>query len=129
MRGLTYITRQGREFPPENEILVPPPTGETGGHRMNGILLANGRDVARCDNIQGVNITDLAPTVLHLLGCRIPSDMDGIVISDMLSDSFRDEHAIEYSNPIEIATSKMDGMSEHDEADILNRLRDLGYIN
>jgi predicted AlkP superfamily phosphohydrolase/phosphomutase len=128
MRGLTYITRQGREFPSGNEILVPPPTGETGGHRMNGVLLAKGQSIARHEEIQEVNIADITPTILHLLGCEIPSDMDGAVISDMFSDSFKNEHVVEYTEA-DMNISKMGKMSERDEEDVLNRLRDLGYIN
>jgi predicted AlkP superfamily phosphohydrolase/phosphomutase len=128
MRGLTYITRQGREFPSQNEILVDPPTGETGGHRTNGLLLAKGQSVAQHKAIKKADISDLAPTILHLLGCRIPSDMDGSVILDMLSDRFKDKRAVEYTQ-VDMNVVEMAKMSEREEEDVLDRLRDLGYIN
>src|SRR5690606_30685900 len=52
-------------------------TGKSGSHRDEGIFLAQGPGVAEGIEIEGAQIIDLAPTILHLLDVPIPEDMDG----------------------------------------------------
>jgi predicted AlkP superfamily phosphohydrolase/phosphomutase len=52
-----------------------------------GIFMAYGPDIKQTGKIENVSILDLAPTILHLLGLGIPSDMDGRVLKEI----FREE--------------------------------------
>ena len=60
----------------------------SGNHRMNGILLMKGAALRRGVKIEGAEIIDLAPTILHLLGLPIPSYMDGKVLKEALDERF-----------------------------------------
>lgn len=60
----------------------------SGNHRMNGILLMKGPALRRGVKIEGAEIIDLAPTILHLLGLPIPSYMDGKVLKEALDERF-----------------------------------------
>jgi predicted AlkP superfamily phosphohydrolase/phosphomutase len=51
--------------------------GISGTHRMNGIFLAYGPDIRPGIEVEGAQITDLAPTILHLMGEPVPVHMDG----------------------------------------------------
>jgi predicted AlkP superfamily phosphohydrolase/phosphomutase len=53
-----------------------------GWHREEGIIIASGKDISHA-RLERASILDIAPTVLHLFGCRIPSDMDGKVLNEM----------------------------------------------
>ena len=49
-----------------------------------GIFIACGPDFKQCsDEINDVSITDLAPTILHLMGIAVPEDMDGRVLTEI----------------------------------------------
>ena len=129
MRGLTYISRMGYEFAGERGVLFREPyTDETGGHRLEGILIAAGPDIAR-SALPERPIVDLTPTLLQLMDCPVPDYMDGKPVDDMLADSFRAAHPIAIV-PAEIRdrdemTGSWDAAAE---ADVTERLKQLGYL-
>ena len=68
MREYTYMTRKGYEFAAQRGVLFREPyTKETGSHRIEGILIAAGPDIAP-GSAADRNIQDLTPTILHLQG-------------------------------------------------------------
>jgi predicted AlkP superfamily phosphohydrolase/phosphomutase len=100
--------------------------GLSGDHRMNGILMCSGRGIKR-GKIEGANIVDLAPTILYIMGEKIPEDMDGRVLTEI----FTEEHL--GANPIEFAEGEWEqvggfGCSPEDMEEIKARLRALGYV-
>ncbi len=46
-------------------------------HRENGILVAKGPKIKEDENIYGMSLLDIAPTILALLDLDVPTDMDG----------------------------------------------------
>ena len=87
-----------------------------------------GPDFRSDGRIEEARIEDVAPTVLHLLGCAIPDDMDGRVLIEAL----REPHA---SRPVRLAASvsKDDSeaaavYTEKEAAEVEERLRALGYL-
>src|SRR5437773_4588145 len=58
-----------------------------GTHRRDGILVASGPALKRAAEIEGAQLIDFAPTLLHLFSLPVPEDMDGRV----LADAFRPE--------------------------------------
>ncbi len=110
-----------------NKVLEPS-IGQTGHHTMDGIVVLHGPGIKANEAIHG-NIIDIAPTTLYALGLPVPSIMDGQV----LTDAFTVEYLAQ--QPIMEATSASGGhaestkvYSEEDEAQVMERLRDLGYV-
>jgi predicted AlkP superfamily phosphohydrolase/phosphomutase len=99
-----------------------------GNHRMDGILMGAGRHLQRGQTIPEASLMDIAPTILYLMGQKIPKDMDGKVIADMLSQDFLASHPIEFTDSDEQPTSADEVMSQRDEEEVINRLKDLGYL-
>ncbi len=100
-----------------------------GNHRMDGILIAHGKHVRSGISVEDARLIDLAPTVLHLLGEKIPRDMDGEVLTRILTEPFDSRENIKWTDadePSGDATSSR--MSPEDEATIMERLKQLGYI-
>jgi len=96
-----------------------------GTHRMEGVFIAHGPSISQTNQAKG-NMADIAPTLLSMLGLRIPSDMDGHV----MEQTFSTRPAIELEPP-QAPDSKKDENTIYDEqqqAILTERLTDLGYL-
>ena len=110
-----------------------PPFG--GSHRMEGIFMASGPDViANPEPLAGLNIEDVAPTILYLMGLPVPSDMDGRPLAEIVSPTVLESRPIRQGEPIgfwpreDEVTFIEEAISEQDEAEIRERLQALGYL-
>jgi len=102
--------------------------GISGCHRMNGVMIANGPDVQRGKAIDNARIYDMAPTLLYLSGQPILDDMDGRVLSEIVSTEYLN------ANQVCVASSRHDAdpggpeYSDEENEDVIERLRSLGYV-
>lgn len=100
-----------------------------GTHRLDGIFIASGKMVKKEVSIEGANIVDLAPTILHLFGQPIPDDMDGRVLEDIFTEDFLSGNPPRYRSASgEDGTASTVAYSSEEEQDIKERLKGLGYI-
>ncbi|MBI4787794.1 MAG: alkaline phosphatase family protein [Chloroflexi bacterium] len=106
-----------------------------GNHRMEGVFIARGPQVApRATPLPDLDIEDIAPTALHLMGLPVPEDMDGRVLSEILTPEARQQPVQTGAPAVEFWTNKDAGgfqdevMSAEDEQEIRERLEALGYI-
>ena len=58
----------------------------SGSHRVDGILLAKGPEIAKNKKANNANIIDMTPTWLNLLKIKVPDDMEGKVIAELLNN-------------------------------------------
>ena len=58
----------------------------SGSHRLGGVLIAAGPKVLPGSTLQGARIIDLMPTWLHLMGQKIPGEVEGKVIPAFASE-------------------------------------------
>lgn len=129
MRKLAYITRSGYEFGNQpGNLFAPPHHNQSGSHRMEGTLIMAGPDILQSgDKGEAATLMDLAPTILYLLGCPVPNDMDGNVLSDWLSTE-RQVQITEGNSETAYQASNNDELTPDEEADIVRRLKELGYL-
>ena len=114
-------------FPPE-----PLPKGKQAQHNFarNGILLAFGSGIAKGQPITNAELLDIAPTVLHIIGVDIPTDMDGKVVKDLFAagtELDRDVHFQDLQLLKKVTASTL--LTEEEEEALKGRLRGLGYID
>jgi predicted AlkP superfamily phosphohydrolase/phosphomutase len=97
--------------------------GDSGCHRKEGIFIASGPGVRRRVSIIGANLMDLAPTILHLAGLPVKSEMDGRVLTDILEmpAPVRYEEA-------QTGIAQEAGLTADETAEVEERLRSLGYL-
>jgi predicted AlkP superfamily phosphohydrolase/phosphomutase len=94
------------------------PAGFTGHHCLDGIIAAAGPGIRSCDLPNGVEITQLAATLLALFG--VDAHLEGQAIDQLLEDP---------TTPRSVQTERPSGAAYtvDDEATIEQRLRSLGY--
>jgi predicted AlkP superfamily phosphohydrolase/phosphomutase len=101
---------------------------DTSGHAREGIFLARGPSF-RDGTVEDAQITDIAPTVLHALGYRLPETMTGDVL-----DVFADDADAATRKPETYAFVGGDAITEggieddEQEDEVKDRLRELGYL-
>jgi predicted AlkP superfamily phosphohydrolase/phosphomutase len=102
-----------------------PPHRREGTHRRAGILAVQGPHIREGYTVHG-QIADIAPTLLAMLGLRIPKDMEGRVLLDI----FAKPPTIEFEPPQtrDFEESAEDVYSDEDRKAIADRLSDLGYL-
>jgi predicted AlkP superfamily phosphohydrolase/phosphomutase len=103
--------------------------GISGTHRMNGVLMMMGNGIREGVELRGAEIIDLAPTILHLMGLPIPSDMDGQVLAaamegELAANIETREQAEGSPDPEPVQTV----YSDEEERQVAERLRSLGYL-
>jgi len=109
-----------------NKLITPQAVGRSGGHKLNGIFLAYGKNINSVSNLN-LEIVDVTPTILYLLGEKIPESMDGKVIEEIISKNILGKRKIRYfEEKEEIKNDK--GITKSDEKIIVERLKKLGYM-
>lgn len=126
-----YMTFEEYEFAASSVITRTKAISAT--HRLNGILLMKGPGIRRGIYLKNANIMDLAPTILHVLGLPVPTDMDGRVLDEALTASHLRSNPIRYAEEAKdgtqlLLTKEAEVYSSEDEEEIKSRLRGLGYI-
>jgi len=74
-------------------------------HTMNGIFAAYGKDIRKNIRLDTVQIYDIVPTILHILGFPIPKDIDGRVLTKIFDPNSK----LAKSNPVYVKAEYYDG--------------------
>jgi predicted AlkP superfamily phosphohydrolase/phosphomutase len=102
--------------------------GDSGSHRLHGILIAHGPQIQRGGPLENPRIVDLAPTVLHLMGCPIPQDMDGRVLTEILSPDLQRISPLHADAGPTVRPQERHVLSQDEETELEARLKGLGYL-
>jgi predicted AlkP superfamily phosphohydrolase/phosphomutase len=104
---------------------APPMISEEGTHRHDGVLLMNGDSVAPAAVDFRPTLIDIAPTILHLLGLPVPTDMDGRVLEEVLGFA----RPVQYEAANNSLSESQQHYSETEEEIVAQRLKGLGYLD
>ena len=97
-------------------------------HTKRGILAALGGPIRPGIQDLKASILDITPTVLALLGLDVAEDMDGKVLTGLLTDRFLEAHPVGSITTYETGERTTSATeSPYDEA-MMDRLRELGYL-
>ena len=92
-------------------------------------MIIHGRTIRKGWRVEKAAITDLAPTILHILGIAIPLNMDGRVISEAFEEAYMKENPPKYVDEHDDEGSEGQiSYSDQERGAIEERLRGLGYI-
>ncbi len=101
--------------------------GNSGDHRMNGLYIAAGPNIKPSTRLSHARIIDVAPTMLYLMGHPIPEDMDGEVLTEMITNEYLRANPIRATQAVD--KQKVDvEFSDEDSEEVSSRLKSLGYL-
>jgi hypothetical protein len=98
-------------------------TSWSGSHEVEGIILARGPTLRRGLHVDDASLLDVAPTVLYLLGLPVAEDMDGRVLTEMLTTETPVQTVATHDGAMPQRTAEAGG-----DGDVTQRLRALGYV-
>jgi predicted AlkP superfamily phosphohydrolase/phosphomutase len=125
-RDMRYLPLGNADFT-SNKFMVEA-FGISGCHRMHGVMIGNAAAVKPAARLQAASIYDVAPTLLYLMGEPVPSDMDGRVLTKIINEDYLFANAIEYSQAQESMPQNAVQYSDEENAEIIESLKNLGYI-
>ena len=91
-------------------------------------MIANGADVKPASELSVAHIVDVAPTILYLMGQSLPDDLDGRVLADIISDEYLNATPIRFTAQSRDDRSGEVEFSPEENAEIIESLKNLGYI-
>jgi predicted AlkP superfamily phosphohydrolase/phosphomutase len=98
-----------------------------GTHRRDGILVARGPSLKSGAELDRAQITDIAPTLLHLLGVPVPEDMDGKVLAELFRPEFVAAQPVR-TGGVSGISSRDTGYTDEERSKVEERLQALGYL-
>jgi predicted AlkP superfamily phosphohydrolase/phosphomutase len=101
-----------------------PQISEEGTHRHNGVVMIKGKSIKKPASEFGPQLIDVAPTIIHLLGLSVPTDMDGKVWEEI----FRDHSPVSYEESDKSFVQVAQSYDSKDSSIIEQRLKGLGYL-
>jgi len=102
--------------------------GISGCHRMNGVMIANGSAITPGCSLDAARIYDMAPTLLHLSDQSVPDDMDGRVLTEIISADYSSAHSIRFAAQGDTEHTNGVVYSDEENSDVIERLKSLGYV-
>jgi predicted AlkP superfamily phosphohydrolase/phosphomutase len=99
-----------------------------GSHRHEGIFALAGPSATNAERTF-IGIEDVAPTVLYLLGEKIPAELEGRLVAEAIDPDLLDSRPPDYDDtaPIDFDQSE-EGYAPEEAEEVARRLRGLGYI-
>jgi predicted AlkP superfamily phosphohydrolase/phosphomutase len=104
--------------------------GDAGWHSRDGIFVFSGPAFRRGKASWVGEVLDLPATLLYLYDVPIPDDYDGQVLEEAFTADFRDPQPIRFQAGDPETTLPFEiGYDEAEAAEVLEHLRDLGYVD
>lgn len=95
-------------------------------NKTTGLFAAYGDSIDPMAELTDMHILDVAPTILHLHGQDVPSDVDGRVRMDLFADgSAPARRPVRTREPLHVGEN---GNPDAVESGVTERLEDLGYL-
>lgn len=100
-----------------------------GSHRHEGVFALAGPSATSAGRTM-IGIEDVAPTVLYLLGEKIPVELEGRLVAEAVAPELLDSRPPDYdddSGPLAVEHDT-EGYAPEEQEEVERRLRGLGYI-
>jgi hypothetical protein len=99
---------------------------------MDGIVVLHGPGIAPGGTLTGANIVDVAPSILYAMDLPVPADMDGQALLGAYDPAYVAAHPLQRGLQVPAGGAGQGEASgdytAQDEEQVMERLRDLGYV-
>jgi len=114
----------------KSEDVVVPREHPDGTHRPNGIFIACGPDIRQGLAVEPLNLLDITPLLLHLLGLPVPEDLEGRVPAEILSADAGSRRVEQGATTaaVQSKSTRKEPTAEEREA-LLKQMKILGYMD
>ncbi len=116
LERLSHREEDGRVFVKTAEV-------QQGVHRLDGFFMAHGKEIEKGTCLEDASLMDFLPTILCLLGIRIPEDVDGKMLGAVKGSA-----AAALFTGKEYAFERDHDVTKAEKEKMLKRLKDLGYL-
>ncbi|KAB7517972.1 alkaline phosphatase family protein [Halosegnis rubeus] len=99
----------------------------SGDHRTDGIFVASGPSFSE-GHYEQASVLDIAPTLLYLQECPVPSSVDGEVINSIFTDEAHSQRSLDYTDEYGRTDTEGRQWNADEEQELENRLNDMGYL-
>ncbi len=100
----------------------------SGVHDQEGIFIACGPNIKKGADAGCFSITDVMPTILYDLNLPIPDDLDGRIINEVFTESFKNANRPDHVPAGSKAAGQGESLSKEDEESVRDALKGLGYL-
>ncbi len=98
-------------------------------HRLDGILVLYSPGVIRdSKQLESAHIRDITPTILYLMGEAVPSELEGSVLQEAITQAHLTAYPIQFSSTPIVGSETERELSSQELETVLERLHGLGYI-
>lgn len=125
-RDMRYLPLGNADFT-SNKFMVDA-FGISGCHRMHGVMIGNTAAVKPATRLAAAHIYDVTPTLLYLMGEPLPADMDGRVLEEIIAEDYLFANPLTYAQAAAAAAPSAMQYSDEENAEIIESLKNLGYI-
>lgn len=98
---------------------------------LQGVFIAHGPEINNKEKPRSSHIMDITPTILHLLGLPVPEEMDGRVLTEIITKEYLDKNQVQFTKESVFLDETVKGtgtLTEEESQKIINALKDLGYF-
>ena len=126
-KDISYAFKVGLEG---DKFLETPADPSPATHRMDGIFFMKGPYINQGKELKGLNITDIAPTILYLMGSPVPKDMDGRLIEEAIDVDYLQKYPVIFQEKDEESKEavRAEAFSAKEIKEIEKELKSLGYM-
>jgi predicted AlkP superfamily phosphohydrolase/phosphomutase len=125
-RDMRYLPLGSADFT-SNKFMVEA-FGISGCHRMEGVMIASGEAIKQSFDAVQTSIYDVTPTILYLSGYEVPEDMDGQVLTNIIEQNFLKANPLRFAAQAAADDSREAEYSDEENAEVIERLKSLGYM-
>jgi len=112
----------------DNKEILSPMKKNFAWHHPDGILIMCGKGIKKGSSVPDMNLVDIAPITLHILGNPIPNDFDGEVRKDIFEEeSEHTKREVTLREPREKEERGEHKLTAEQEDKVLKQLQSMGY--